>query len=34
MQPKDLDMDPQLAEQYNKELEQAQNAPLPDDDEL
>ena len=34
MQPKDLDMDPQLVEQYNKELKEAQNAPLPDEDEL
>jgi len=34
MQPKDLEMDPKLAEQYANELELAQKAPLPDDDEL
>jgi len=34
MQPKDLEMDPKLAEQYAKELDLAQKAPLPDDDEL
>mmetsp|Transcript_43391 Transcript_43391/g.69531 ORF Transcript_43391/g.69531 Transcript_43391/m.69531 type:complete len:237 (-) Transcript_43391:229-939(-) len=34
MQPKDLEMDPKLAERYKNELEQAQNAPLPDDDDL
>mmetsp|Transcript_51861 Transcript_51861/g.85863 ORF Transcript_51861/g.85863 Transcript_51861/m.85863 type:complete len:241 (-) Transcript_51861:10-732(-) len=34
MQPKDLEMDPKLAEQYANELQMAQNAPLPDDDEL
>lgn len=34
MQPKDLEMDPKLAEQYANELQLAQNAPLPDDDDL
>jgi GTP-binding nuclear protein Ran len=34
MQPKDTEMDPKLAEQYNRELIAATNAPLPDDDEL
>jgi len=34
MAPKDLEMDPKLAEQYAKELDLAQKAPLPDDDEL
>jgi GTP-binding nuclear protein Ran len=34
MQPKDLEMDPKLAEKYANEFEMAQNAPLPDDDEL
>jgi len=34
MQPKDLEMDPKLAEQYANELDLAQKAPLPDDDEL
>eukprot|EP01084_Bolivina_argentea_P130986 231234_1 len=34
MQPKDLYMDPQLAEQYAKELELAQHCALPDCDSL